>query len=327
MLKIDESQFVWVEKYRPQTIDDLIIDEETRRQFKNWIDKDGQIPNLGLFSNQPGTGKTSFSKALINDLEADKCFINASKDNGIDIIRGKIQDFASGVSFDGKPKIIVMDECDATTPAFQDAFRGMIEEFSKNCRFILTGNTASKISKPILSRLINFDFDSIYTTHSKELVKQIYSRCLFILDTEKVQYTKEDVKSLILNKFPSVREIIMTLQESAKFDEEGNRVLKLSYTFDAEIDIYNSLIEAIANKNSASFQQIVRNVSSPTNFFRYVYKNLTKIFADEESIGTVCLKIVEYLDYSTTSRDDEILIMGFCYALVRESRIKFRKGK
>lgn len=111
MKKINQKEFIWVEKYRPQCVEDLIITKELKDQINSWINDDGQIPNLAFFSNQPGTGKTSISKAVLGDLDADSLFINASKDNGIDMVRSKIADFASAISFTGNPKVVVLDEC------------------------------------------------------------------------------------------------------------------------------------------------------------------------------------------------------------------------
>lgn len=321
-MKIDNSQFIWVEKYRPQMIDDLIMTEDIKAQFKNWVITDGQVPNLGFFSTQPGTGKSSISKAFLNDLNADYLFINASKDTGIDTIRNRITDFASAVSFDDSPKIVVLDEFDGASNSAQEALRGLIEEFSKYCRFILTGNYMNKILNPILDRVMKFDFDDIYRRHNKELIKQIYDRCCFILENEKVQYNKDDLKPIIVNLYPAVREIIMTLQEGTKVIDDVKIFKATEIVLDAN-KVYSELVNLIKEKKSPKFQSIVKDIKNYEGFFKYLYKNIDTIF-EEKSIGQVIIMIHAYMSSNVLPRDGEITLLAFCFQLIRNNEIQFK---
>ena len=196
MEKINQYEYIWVEKYRPQTINDLIITESLRSQVKTWIEE-GQIPNLGLFSSTPGTGKTSFAKVIANELNADCMFVNASKESGIDLVRNKLQNFASTVSLDGMIKIAFLDEVDGTTGEMQKSIRGFIEEFTQNCRFIMTGNYINRIIGPVLNRLSIIDFDAMFNKNYSEIGKQILNRLEFILKNENVEYDVETLKPLL----------------------------------------------------------------------------------------------------------------------------------
>lgn len=321
-MKIDNKQFIWVEKYRPQSVDDLIITDEIRAQLKNWIENDKQIPNLGFFSINPGTGKSSLSRSILNDLDADFLFINASKDTGIDMIRNKIAEFASAVSFMDSPKVVVLDEFDGASNSAQEALRAFIEEFSKNCRFILTGNYMDKILYPILDRLIKFDFDTIYNKNQKELLKQIYQRCCYILEAENVTYNKEELKPMIVNLYPSVREIVMLLQESTKI-VDGKKVLKLDSANIEANKIYSDLVESIRTKNVKNFQPLVKEIKNYEAFFKHLYKNIEHIF-EEKSIGQVIIMIHAFMSSNVLSRDGEITLLAFCFQLSRTQDIQYK---
>ncbi len=316
MKKINTKEYIWVEKYRPQCIQDLIIPEDMRQKLTGWV-KEGQIPNIGLFSNTPGTGKTSVSKAIINDLDADYLFINASKDNGIDLVRNKVHGFASSVSFEGGTKITVLDEIDGTTGEFQKAFRAFIEEFSKNCRFILTGNYKDKIIEPVLNRLSVFDFDNMFHKHKGELAKQIFDRLCFILENEKVTYEQQDLKSLIGAFYPSVREMINVMQQSVI---DGK--LSVDYTHTELNKLYNQLVDNIKSKNFEKCRILASEVNSPTGFYKFIYKNLDKLF-EVNSIPQVVVLTQHFMASNTNARDAEISVAAFCARLMVSVEIKF----
>lgn len=458
MKKINENEHLWVEKYRPQTIQDLIIPDEVRNRMQEWVDKDKQIPNIILLSTNPGLGKTSASKAIANDLEADVMFINASKDNGIDIIRNKITGFASAVSFDGAPKLITLDECladfeevklghkgsqyniqlkelkkgieypivsfntetgeyendtcevfsikvdnlfevtledgitlavtdkhpfiinnegkfvqmsildgligeqvvvdyskqpqtitsvipigaggtvnltvhknhtftsgngivthncDGLSNSAQESFRGFIEEFTQNARFILTANYANKIIEPILNRLIVFDFDALFARNTKEIAKQCFDRLCFILDNEKVTYTKEDLKPIVTTLYPSVRKMINTLQQSVV---NGN--LMVDKTTLETTSIYQSIVQHIKDKQYDKCRGLLTELHNPHAFYNYVYKNSSKIFK-EESIPIVIMATHHFLSANANARDPEISLAAYCATLMRNVEVKF----
>lgn len=316
MTKVNNKEFIWTEKYRPQCIADLILPEEIRLKLINWKES-GQIPNIGLFSNTPGTGKTSISKAILTDLDADSMFINSSKDNGIDLVRNKIQGFASSVSFDGGVKIAVLDEFDGTTGEFQKAFRASIEEFSKNCRFILTGNYKDRIIEPILNRLVVFDLDNMFNKHKAEIAKQIFSRLCFILDNEKVTYEASSVKSLISTFYPSVREMINVLQQSV-----SDGVLAVDYTHTELNKVYIDIIDGVKYKNFEKCRMLAAQVNTPSGLYHYVYNNVNKLF-QVQSIPQVVVMTHYFMSSNVNARDSEISIAAYCGRLITSPDIKF----
>jgi DNA polymerase III delta prime subunit len=318
MKKINTNEFLYVEKYRPQTVDDLIAPVDVRERIKAWIETDGQIPNLGFFSNNPGTGKSSIAKSILKDLDADFLFINASKENGIDLVRNKIYIFASNVSFEGRPKIVVLDEADGCSTDLQKGFRAFIEEFSQNCRFILTGNYSNKIIEPILNRLIVFDFDVLFNKHSKEIAKQIFDRLCFILDNEKVEYEKDALKPLITTLYPSIRRMINILQESVT---DHKLVLNTSL-IEAQTKFQN-LLDEIKNKRFDKCRALISEINSPTAFYNFVYKNMDKYFM-LESLPHVVILTHHFMNSNVNSRDPDISMAAYCASMIRNIEIKFQ---
>lgn len=314
---VNNKEYLWVEKYRPQRIADIIITEDMRSKLLKWK-KDGEIPNIGLFSNTPGLGKSATSKAIINDLEADSMFMNSSKDNGIDLVRNKIHSFASAVSFEGTTKIVVLDEVDGTSPQFQEAFRGSIEEFSKNCRFILTGNYKDKIIEPVLNRLVIFDLDNVFHKNKGELAKQIYDRLCFILENEQVEYESQDVKTLISQYYPSMREMINTLQSNIGDDNK----LKIDFSQSDLNKLYTQLVSAIQSKSYEKCRLLASDINIPNGFYKYIYKNLDKLFVID-SIPQVVAITHHFMSTNTNSRDPEITIAAYCARLIMAVDVKF----
>lgn len=316
MKKINTKEYIWCERYRPQIIEDLIIPDEMRSKLLAWK-HDGQIPNMGLFSNTPGTGKTSICKTILHDLDADAIFINASKDNGIDMVRNKIQGFASGVSFDGGVKICVLDEADGLTSEMQKAFRSSIEEYSRFARFILTGNFKDRIIEPILNRLAVFDLDHMFAKHKVEIAKQTYDRLNYILDREGVEFEPQDVKALISTFYPSIREMINVMQQSV-----SNGKLNIDYTHTELNKLYNDLIGAVKSKNYERCRVLASEVNTPNGFYKFIYKHLDVLF-EEKSIPQVVVMVQHFMSTNTNSRDPEISISAFCARLMINVDIKF----
>jgi replication factor C small subunit len=169
-MKIVGTSSVWFQKYQPQCIQDLVIPGHIKEKLAKYVSTQ-DIPNIGLFSSNPGTGKSSTACAIIKEINGEALWINASMEKGIDVLRGKVQKFASQSSFDDKIKIVVMDEFDHFSKDGQAAFRGFIDEFSLNCRFIFTGNYKEKIIQPLLDRLEVYDFNSF---EKSSMVKPIF---------------------------------------------------------------------------------------------------------------------------------------------------------
>ena len=185
------NEILWVEKYRPSTIADAILPSELKQTFQQFVDNQ-HCPNL-LLSGSAGCGKTTVAKAMLEQLGCTYMMINGSEESGIDVLRNKIKNFASTVSMDGNRKYVILDEADYLNPqSTQPALRGFIEEFSKNCGFILTCNFRNRIIEPLHSRCSLVEF-RIPAEEKPQLAMDFMQRCQTILDTENVKYNKKVV--------------------------------------------------------------------------------------------------------------------------------------
>ena len=204
------TDFLWVEEYRPKTIDDCILPQSLKTLFQSFIDK-GEISNM-LFSGTPGVGKTTVAKALCEQMNCDWIMINGSEEGGIDVLRNKIKNFASTVSLSGGKKVVILDEADYLNPqSTQPALRGFVEEFHKNCRFILTCNFKNRIIEPLHSRFSNIEF-KINNKDKPKLASQLMDRAIYILKEQNIEYEDKALVGLITKHFPDFRKLINELQ-------------------------------------------------------------------------------------------------------------------
>lgn len=210
------NEFLWVEKYRPKTIADTILPKSLKDVFQSMVTS-GELQNM-LFTGTAGLGKTTVAKALCNELDLDYIIINGSEEGNIDTLRGKIKQFASSVSLQGGYKVVILDEADYLNPqSTQPALRGFIEEFSNNCRFILTCNFKNRVIEPLHSRCAVYEFN----TSKKDLVElavQFMKRLKHILDCEDVKYDTDALVSIITKFAPDWRRILNEAQRQALFD-------------------------------------------------------------------------------------------------------------
>jgi len=260
---------IWYEKYKPQTIQDLILPQELKDHLQNMVNS-RDIPNISMFSSIPGCGKSSIANAIISETQLPSLWINASLDKGIDVIRGEIMSFASAVSFEDTIKIVVMDEFDNFTKDGQSAFRGFLDEFSGSCRFIFTGNSKSKVLEPLLNRTEVYDFNN---WSLKELAKPLFSRLSDILKTEKISFQDEDVVQVIRMNFPSIRAMIGSLQRSST-----TGTLKLVEC--TSLSTNDTLKNALIAKDFEGIIQLCNNFVSPDDFYTYLY-NYVSVQTDE----------------------------------------------
>ncbi len=260
------SEFLWVEKYRPKTIAETILPEKLKSVFEQIV-ASGELPNM-LFTGTAGTGKTTVAKALCNQLNLDYILINGSEEGNIDTLRGKIKQFASSVSLQGGYKVIILDEADYLNPqSTQPALRGFIEEFSKNCRFILTCNFKNRIIQPLHSRCGVYEFN----TSKKDLATlcmQFLDRVCMILDETQVKYQKGDLANLIMKHAPDWRRVLNELQ---RMSVAGSIVVSTDKT-----DSYDVLFQHLKEKDFKKMRQwVVNNIDTDASaIFRGLYDKM-----------------------------------------------------
>lgn len=307
---------LFVEKYRPKTIDECILPSSLKKTF-NDIVSGGECPNL-LLSGKAGTGKTSVARALCNQLGADWIIINCSEDGNIDTLRTKIRQFASTISLSDTKKVVILDEFDySNAQSIQPALRGAIEEFAKNCRFILTCNYKNRIIEPIHSRCTCIDF-SIPIKEKPQLAKDFLARCEFILKEEKIGYDKKVLTQLIIKHFPDFRR---TLNELQRYSSAGTIDIGiLSEVGDIKI---KELMEHMKNKDfSAARVWVVSNIDNdPQHIFRKLYDGLYENLKSG-SIPTAILALAEYQYKSAFVADQEINLVACVVELMMGCEFK-----
>jgi DNA polymerase III delta prime subunit len=252
-----------VEKYRPENMEDLVLEPQVREYFKNAIEK-GEIPHL-LFCGPAGTGKTTLAKILVKELDAVYRYINASDERGIDSVREKIVPFAQTKSIDGRLKIIILDEVDGFTSEAQRALRNIIEEYSNNLRFILTANYKNKISTPLKSRTISFELNPP--------LKEVINRIVQIITSENITVSDEQkplLRELIETNYPDVRKIINIIQKFTK-----NGVLSIVKDISTTVFAKEILDMIIVEKDVSTVREyIIQNEVSFSSDYLVLLKGL-----------------------------------------------------
>lgn len=236
---------LWVEKYRPQNLNDLVLDSQTREYFVNRI-KEGNIPHI-LFCGPAGTGKTTLAKILVKELDSVYRYINASDERGIDSVREKIVPFAQTKAIDGRLKVIILDEVDGFTGEAQRALRNIMEEYSDNLRFILTANYKNRISEPLRSRTIAFEI--------MPPLKEVIARVVYVITNENIVVAddqKQLLKDLITSYYPDVRKIIGLVQKYTK-----NGVLTITKEINAGLFAKEVLKLISTSKNMATVREYI----------------------------------------------------------------------
>ncbi len=266
------TDFLWVEEYRPKTIDDCILPASLKTLFQSFIDK-GEISNM-LFSGTPGVGKTTVAKALCEQMNCDWIMINGSEEGGIDVLRNKIKNFASTVSLSGGKKVVILDEADYLNPqSTQPALRGFVEEFHKNCRFILTCNFKNRIIEPLHSRFSNIEF-RINNKDKPKLASQLMDRAVYILKEQHIEYEDKALVGLITKHFPDFRKLINELQRySVSGSIDAGRLVNVS---DENL---KTLVTHLKGKAFSDMRKwVVNNLDNdPVEIFRKIYDTLYTI--------------------------------------------------
>ena len=300
------SDFIWVEKYRPTTIDECILPKGIKKTFQDFVDR-GEIPNM-LLSGPPGIGKTTVAKALCNQLGADYYVINGSDEGRfLDTVRTNAKNFASTVSLtsESKHKVIIIDEADNTTSDVQLLLRASIEEFSKNCRFIFTCNYKNKIIDPLHSRCSVVDF-SVNKKDKPTIAAQFFSRINHILDKENIKSDKKVVAELISKHFPDWRRVLNECQRYSVGGEIDSGILA-SFS---DVSI-NDLTKNLKEKNFSEVRKWVNtNLDNDTTLlFRRIYDSLYETLVSS-SIPAAVLILAKYQYQVAFVADQEINLLA-----------------
>lgn len=301
---------VWVEKYRPKTIEECVLPQEHKNIFLGLL-KDGKVPNL-LLAGSPGTGKTTVAKALCEELGYDYLFINASLQRGIDLIREDIINHASTISLDGSRKFIILDEADKLTKDAQDALRGCIEQFAKTCGFILTCNAKNNLNDAIQSRFSHIDF-RLSKEDKKQLLPEVVKRVFHILETEKIEHNRKVVMQVVANFFPDFRR---TLNELQKYSKRNTAIDEGILTNNLDGNI-GALYKAMKEKKYQDVRVWVaeNNDNDPARLYRKFYENLDKCLVPR-SIPQAIIHIGDHLE--SRSPDTEITFLSFATKIMRD---------
>jgi len=312
------SDFIWVEKYRPTTIDECILPKSIKKTFQDFVDR-GEIPNM-LLSGPPGIGKTTVAKALCNQLGADYYVINGSDEGRfLDTVRTNAKNFASTVSIiiESNHKVIIIDEADNTTSDVQLLLRASIEEFSRNCRFIFTCNYKNKIIEPLHSRCSVVDF-SVNKKDKPAIAAQFFSRVNQILSTENIKSDKKVVAELISKHFPDWRRVLNECQRYSVGGEIDSGILA-SFS---DVSI-NDLTKNLKEKNFSEVRKWVNtNLDNDTTLlFRRIYDSLYETLV-VSSIPAAVLVLAKYQYQVAFVADQEINLLACLTEIMVECEFK-----
>ena len=306
------NEFLWVEKYRPRTIEQCILPKSLKETFKSQI-QNKELPNM-MFTGTAGTGKTTVARSLCQELGLDYILINGSEESGIDTLRNKIKHFASTVSLTGSVKVVILDEADYLNPqSTQPALRGFIEEFSNNCRFILTCNFKNRIIEPLHSRCTVIDF-KIPKDEKSTIASEMLERLEIILDYENIEYEKNVLVELIIKYFPDLRR---TINEVQRYSVSG----KIDTGILVQIsDIaMNDIMQLLKEKNFRGMRKWVSNNMDiePASVFRKIYDGMNEKVEDK-SIPQLVLILADYQYKNAFVADHELNLVA-CFTEIMSS--------
>ena len=301
-MDIREQEFLWVEKYRPRTLADCILPADQKKIFQEMLSK-GEIQNM-LLCGGAGMGKTTIARALCEELQTDYIIINGSEESGIDVLRTKIKQFASTVSFSGKPKVVILDEADYLNPnSTQPALRAFMEEFSSNCRFIFTCNFKNRIIPPLHSRTAVVEF-KLPKAEKPKIAAAFFKRVLEILKHECVQADDKVIAKVIEKHFPDYRRILNELQ---RYSSSGNIDEGILVNM-GEINM-QELTAALKDKDWKKMRTwVVNNIDNdPQTLFRKFYDTLSD---NVVQVPQLVLLLADYQYKAAFCADQEINLVA-----------------
>ena len=310
------EDFLWVERYRPRTIADTILPPTLKAAFQQFVD-DENIPNL-LLCGRAGVGKTTVARAMLDQLGADYIVINGSMHGNIDTLRTDILNFASTVSFSGGRKYVILDEADYLNPnSTQPALRNFMEQYSKNCGFILTCNFKNKLIDPLQSRCSVIDFN-IPKSERPKLAVAFYKRVVDILTTEKIEFDSKSVAALIEKHFPDWRRVLNELQRYSATGKVDSGILA-----DLQADAFNELIGYLKNKEFTNVRKWVGEHADTdtTAFFRKFYDTAAGLM-ESPSVAQLVLILAKYQYQTAFVADHEINLAACLTEIMVECEFK-----
>ena len=310
------EKFLWVEKYRPTNVDECILPTNLKQTFKEFV-KQKRLPNM-ILSGGAGVGKTTVATAMINEIGATSMMINGSEESGIDVLRTKIKNFASTSSLEGGRKYLILDESDYLNPqSTQPALRGFMEEFHKNCGFILTCNYKNRLIPPLHSRCSIVDF-IIPKEQKPKLAQEFFSRVQTILGEESIKFDVKAVAELLNKFFPDWRRVLNELQRySASGQIDSGILVNIS---DSNI---KELMHSLREKEFTNVRKwIVQNLDNdPVRIFRRIYDNLYD-YIDGSTIPHAVVIIADYQYKSAFVSDQEINLLACMTEIMGQVKFK-----
>lgn len=292
----EKKQHIWVEKYRPNKLSEFIGNDLIKETFSHYIQTQ-DFCHLFLYG-PPGTGKTSMARLLVKEVLCDSVYINASNERGIDTIRDRITSFASSSGF--KPlKVIILDEADGLTVVAQASLRPVMEMYSMNTRFILTGNYHEKIMEPIMSRVQSFEL----LPPSK---KEVAIHLIEILKNEKIEYSNEELAIIVNTYYPDIRKIIQVAQQSS-----FTGTLKVSKANLVQHDIRNKIVEMLrVRASSMDFRKYIveQNLMRFESIYQHLWENIDKFAGDKHA--SVIIKIADGIRNDTLGPNKQITFLA-----------------
>ena len=307
------DNFLWVEKYRPKTIDQCILSDTIKGTLEDLV-KEEKVPNL-MFTGPAGVGKTTVARAICDMTNSDYIIINGSDEGRmIDTLRTKMTQFCSTISLRGGRKVVIIDEADYMNPdSVQPAMRGFIEKFAENCSFIFTCNYKNRIIEPIHSRCAVIDFASP-KSEKPVIAQQFMIRCGVILSEENVEHDKNVIAALINKHFPDFRRVLNEMQRYSTSGTIDSGILANI----GELNL-NQLVVALREKNFPNMRQwVTSNVDNdPASVYRKIYDKLYEV-VDKNSIPQAVLIIADYQYKSAFVADQEINLVACLIELMAE---------
>jgi DNA polymerase III delta prime subunit len=310
------QDFLWVEKYRPKTVEDTILPADLKATFQQFVEQKN-VPNL-ILTGGPGVGKTTIAKAMLEELGCTYIVINGSMNGNIDTLRNEIKNFASTVSFSGGRKYVILDEADYLNPqSTQPALRNFMEEFSANCGFILTCNFLNRIIAPLHSRCSVVHF-KINASDKPKLAGRFMKRMTGILQKENVEFEEKVVAELIMKHFPDWRRVLNELQRYSATGKIDTGILA-----NISSDNSKSLVDRLKAKDFTGMRKwVAENLDNePSVLFRQIFDSSNECL-NPNSVGRMVLLLAEYQYKSAFVVDQEINFVAFLTEVMIDCEFK-----